>query len=151
MPPLNPLNDEAAMNQRTLLLSLVIGLATPAIALSQTPDVQTSAPAMATQRPASLMPLYVGFATAQALDIHSTQLAIDRGASERNPLLRVFGANNPWAAAVVKAGVTTSAIWSAEQMWRRNRRLSAVVLMTAVTALQVAVDAHNYRVAANLR
>lgn len=97
------------------------------------------------------MPLYVGLASAQAFDIHSTSLAIDRGARERNPLLRALGPDNTWAAVAVKASLTGATIWTAERMWKRHHRMNAVVLMAAVTALQAAVDAHNYRVAARLR
>jgi hypothetical protein len=137
------------MNQRSLLLSLVIALGVPALAWSQT--TEPPAPVLLTSRPAPLIPLYVGFASAQALDIHSTSLAIDRGARERNPLLKVLGADTTWAAVAVKASITGATIWTAEHMWKRNRRMSAVVLMVAVTAFQTAVDAHNYRVAARLR
>lgn len=139
------------MNQRVLLLSLLIACGLPALAWGQTTATLAPAAAVITRRPAPLIPLYVGFATAQALDIHSTALAIDRGARERNPLLKALGPDNTWAAVAVKAGVTGATFWTAERMWKRNRRMSAVVLMAAITALQTAVDAHNYRVAARLR
>jgi len=137
------------MNHRALLFSLVIALGIPALASSQI--IGTSAPAVTIGRPAPLMPLYLGFATSQALDIHSTSLAIDRGALERNPLLKALGPDNPWAAVAVKASIAGATIWTAENMWKRNRRVNAIILMVAVTALQTTVDAHNYRVAARLR
>lgn len=139
------------MNQRALLLSLVVAFGIPALASGQTTEAPTLAPAVTTSRPAPLMPLYLGFAASQALDLHSTRLAIDRGGRERNPLLKAFGGDNTWAAVAVKVGLTGATIWTAEHMWKRNRPMSAVVLMAAVTALQAAVDAHNYRVAARLR
>ena len=139
------------MNQRSLLLSLVIALGVPALAWSQTPELPAPEPVLTASRPSLLLPLYVGFVSAQAFDIHSTSLAVDRGAGERNPLLNVLGSDNPWAAVAVKAGISGAAIWTAEQMWKRNRRMSAVALMVAATAFQTAVDAHNYRVAARLR
>lgn len=139
------------MNQRVLLLSLLIACGLPALAWGQTTASPAPAAAVITRRPAPLIPLYVGFATAQALDIHSTSLAIDRGARERNPLMKALGPDNTWAAVAVKAGVTGATFWTAERMWKRNRRMRAVVLMAAITALQTAVDAHNYRVAARLR
>ncbi len=139
------------MNHRTLLLSLLIACGLPALAWGQTTATPAPATTVITSRPAPLMPLYAGFAAAQALDIHSTALAIDRGARERNPLMKALGPDNTWAAVAVKAGITGATIWTAERMWKRNRRLNAVVLMAAVTAFQAAVDAHNYRVAARLR
>lgn len=139
------------MNQGSLLLSLVIALGVPALAWSQTTEPPAPAPVRLASRPSPLVPLYVGFASAQAFDIHSTSLAIDRGARERNPLFRALGPDNTWAAAAVKASVTGATIWTAERMWKRNHRLHAVVFMAAATALQAAVDAHNYRVAARLR
>ena len=139
------------MNQRALLFSLVIAFGTPALAVSQTTGMPTPEPAVTTSRPATLMPLYFGFAASHALDMHSTSLAIDRGGRERNPLLKALGPDNTWAAVAVKASITGATIWTAENMWKRNRRMNAVVLMVAVTAFQTAIDSHNYRVAARLR
>lgn len=139
------------MSHHALLLSLVLALGTPAVASSQISEPPAPAPAPTNSRPAPLMPLYVGFATTQLLDMHSTHLATERGAEERNPILKALGADNRWAAAAVKSGITGATIWTAERMWKRNRRTSAVVLMAAVTALQATIDAHNYRVAARLR
>ena len=139
------------MNQVARLLFLLIACGLPTIAWSQTTAPPVPAVAIITNRPAPLIPLYVGFASAQALDIHSTALAIDRGARERNPLLKALGPDNAWAAVAVKASITGATIWTAENMWKRNRRMNAVVLMVAVTAFQAAVDAHNYRVASRLR
>lgn len=139
------------MHQRTPLVLLLIAFGLPALASSQTTAPPSPAAAIAPSRPAPLMPLYVGFAVAQALDMHSTSLAIDRGARERNPLLQALGPDNTWAAMALEAGLTGATIWTAERMWKRNRRMSAVVLMAAVTTFQAAVDAHNYRVAARLR
>src|SRR5438552_12255933 len=57
----------------------------PAIAAAAAP---VSAPgATALKRPAALPALYVSFAGLQALDIHSTLAAIDRGARETNPIV----------------------------------------------------------------
>lgn len=139
------------MNQVARLFFLLIACGLPTLAWSQTTATPVPAVAIITSRPAPLIPLYVGFASAQALDIHSTALAIDRGARERNPLLKALGPDNTWAAVAVKTGITGATIWTAERMWKQNRRMSAVVLMVAVTAFQTAVDAHNYRVAARLR
>ncbi len=139
------------MNQRALLFSLLVTLGIPALASSQATEAPTLAPAVTTSRPAPLIPLYVGFAASQILDIHSTHLAIERGGRERNPLLKAFGGGNTWAAVAVKASLTGATVWTAERLWKRNRRMSVVALMVAVTGLQAAVDAHNYRVATRIR
>jgi hypothetical protein len=139
------------MYLRSLLFSLVIALGVPSLAWSQAMEPPAAEEELRVSRPSPLVPLYLGLAAAQALDLHSTALAIDRGARERNPLLRALGEDNTWEAAAIKAGLTGATIWTAERMWKRHHRVQAVILMAAVTAFQAAVDAHNYRVAARLR
>lgn len=137
------------MNQRALLL-VVFCLSVPSVTAAQTDSRPAPDTKLSPSRPGPLLPLYVGFATAQALDLHSTYVAIQRGGREGNPLVSLVS-KRPVAAVAIKAGLTGGTIWAAERMWKRQRRTGAVVLLAAVTALQAAVDAHNYRVAARLR
>ena len=96
------------MNQHALVLFFALYLSVPAIGLEQTiataPVPQLSTEPASTNRPGSLIPLYVGFATAQALDLHSSYLAIDAGGRERNPVS--FVSQHPLATVGVKVGVT---------------------------------------------
>jgi hypothetical protein len=136
------------MNFTALVLSVALGLGLPALASSQAVQVPVRA---AATRPPPLVPLYVAFVTAQTLDVHSSRLAISRGGVEMNAVMREALTNRPWLAVAVKSGVTAGVMVGSERLWRRNRRRGAIVLMAAVTALQLGVDAHNYRVAAQLR
>jgi hypothetical protein len=94
-------------------------------------------------RPRALVPLYVSFATLQALDVHSTSRALDAGAGEANPLMRGV-AHRPAALLAVKAGGAASAIWLAHKLSKRSRT-GAIVLMAAVNSAYAMVVAHNYR------
>src|SRR5690349_8127822 len=66
------------------------------------------------QRPAALVPLYVSFASLQALDAHSTTRALDRGAVEANPLMKGLAGNTAGLFAV-KAAATAGVVYSAER------------------------------------
>ena len=90
-----------------------------------------------------LVPLYVSFATLQALDAHSTLKAVDRGYVEVNPLVASFSKNGA-AMAVMKVAVTTSVIVGSEKLWRHNR-VAAVAAIIAVNGAYAAIVAHNYR------
>ena len=108
-------------------------------------QVQIPAPPLARRRPSALMPMYVSFASLQALDAHSTSRALDRGAVEANPLMRGLAGNTAGMLAI-KAGATTAVVYSAERIWRKNRT-AAVVFMLAVNSAMALVVQHNYRVA----
>lgn len=138
------------MKFSVLLLSAVVSLGLPVLALSQA--IEDGPPAVdEAARPGALVPLYVALAAAQALDVHSSRLAISRGAHEMNSVVRDSLTNRPWAAVAIKAGVTAGMLVASERLWRRKRRTGAVVLMAVVAAMQFGVDVHNYRVAAQLR
>ena len=102
------------------------------------------APPLARRRPSALMPMYVSFASLQALDAHSTSRALDRGAVEANPLMRGLAGNTAGMLAV-KAGATTAVVYSAERIWRKNRT-AAVLFMVAANSAMAWVVQHNYRV-----
>ena len=98
-----------------------------------------------TQPRGVLVPLYVSYAGLQLLDAHSTNSALDNGASERNPMMRGM-ASRPAALLAVKAGVTVSTILIAERV-RRKSRTGAIVLMAVLNSAFATVVAHNYAVA----
>jgi hypothetical protein len=96
-----------------------------------------------------LVPLYASFAVLQALDLHSTRVALARGAVERNPLAAGL-VNRPAAFIAVKAGAVAGTVYLAEQV-RPHSRIGAIIVMGALNSLYATVVAHNYRVAARAR
>jgi hypothetical protein len=92
----------------------------------------------------ALLPLYVSFAALQVLDAQTTIAALDRGATEANPLMRGIAGNRA-ALFAVKAGTTAGAIYLAERL-RTHSRVSAVLLMAGFNSLYATVVAHNSRV-----
>src|SRR4051794_38687864 len=74
-------------------------------------------------RPPSLLPLYAGFATLQALDYASTTRALaSGGAHEANPIMRSI-VNSPPAFIAVKAAATAGVIVAGERCGRRTASL----------------------------
>ncbi len=118
-----------------------------AAALAQVarPASQVFAPAAAERavRPAPLVPLYVSFASLQALDVHSTTRALNRGGVEGNPLLKGI-AGNPVALSALKIGGSAATIYAAEKMWKKNRK-TAILFMLAANAGMAFIVQHNYR------
>ena len=94
--------------------------------------------------------LYGTLAGLQAYDGWSTLSAVQRGATEANPALGGVASNSGamWA---VKAGATVASIYAAERLWRRHRRVEAVVTMVAVNGLMAAVATHNASVLRGLK
>lgn len=100
-------------------------------------------PALAQDRPAPLMPLYVSFASLQAIDYASTSAALANGHVELNPMMRPI-VGQPAAFAAVKVAGTAGVIWLGEKLWKRNR-VASVVMMAALNGTMVSVAARNYR------
>jgi len=111
------------------------------------PMVETAALAThpPTPRPTPLVALYVSFATLQALDIASTQMAIRAGGVEANPVVAPL-AGSPLAMTVAKAGVAGAMIYASERLWKTHRKAALMTMIGLNVALGAAV-AHNYRVA----
>jgi hypothetical protein len=106
-------------------------------------------PVNATRRPAMLVPLYVGFATLQALDARSTMTALGHGATEANPLLGgVTGHAGAFLA--VKMGAAAGTIFVTEKLWKRNP-VAAVALMVGLNSAYAIIVSHNYQVARGMR
>ena len=98
----------------------------------------------AVHRPALLVPLYMSFATLQALDIHSTLRAPQFGGREANPVLQgVVGSPGGFIAA--KAGIAAGMIYVTEKLWKRNRA-AAIITMLALNSTYSVVVGHNYAV-----
>jgi hypothetical protein len=123
--------------------------ATPAAAVESAAasDIDWSLPAVhfgqkERSRGVLLPVLYVGLSSLHAFDAYSTSSALSRGAKEANHLMQgVAGhASAMWA---VKGGVTAATIFTAERLWRSNRKAQAILLMVGSNAMMAAVAANN--------
>jgi hypothetical protein len=132
-----------------------IGLAAAAISAAapveqfvvRTPELPGGARrAAAGSRPGLLTPLYVSFATMQALDMHSTLRALNNGGREANPMMGSV-VKSPAGMAALKATTSLGIVMLSERLWKQNRA-AAVVTMVALNAVYGAVVTHNYSVAA---
>lgn len=113
------------------------------IVVALAPDAAVAQERRTHERPPALVPLYISFATLQALDAHSTLSAIDVGARETNPVVR--GAMTmPAGMVALKAGTAVGVVYLTEKLWRRNR-VAAVVTMIALNSAYATIAAHNYR------
>ena len=101
------------------------------------------------KRPSGLVPLFASYVVLQALDVHSTLTVLDAGGVEQNMFMNPF-VGKPAAFIAFKAGLTAATLLAADRLSRHNRAAS-YVLMAALNSAYVAVVAHNYRVAAQLR
>ena len=95
------------------------------------------------QRPDALLPLYLSYATLQALDVHSTLRALDRGAVEANPLMKNL-TESPASLVAVKAASAAGVLYTTEQLWKKNPA-AAVVFMIAANSAMAWVVQNNYR------
>jgi len=140
-----------------LILTLIAAGAAPRAASAQALDglspaieagsmlaTPIAAATPAPQRPAALVPLYVSFATLQALDTASTMRALNRGGAEANPLVApVVG--SPAAFIGAKAAASALAIVATERLWKDHRTL-AIATMIGTNVGYSLVVAHNIRV-----
>jgi hypothetical protein len=93
-------------------------------------------------RPSVLPALYVSLAALQGYDAYSTLRVVKQGAVEVNPMMRgVVG--HPAAFIVVKSAATFASIYAAERLWRKDHRVTAIVLMAATTGTMAVLAAHN--------
>lgn len=110
--------------------------------------VRALAPRENPRRPAPLVPLYMGFAALQAGDVVSTFRALDRGASEANPVMGGLVQHRA-AFVALKAGMTAGTLLMSERLWKKNR-VAAVAMLVALNGAYAAVVAHNARVVSSL-
>jgi hypothetical protein len=131
-------------------------IATPVSAADvDTPPVEANARLVLTREASvtrgPLLPvLYGTLAGLQAYDGWSTVNAVRLGAREANPAVAGIATNSHamWA---VKTGATLVSIYAAERLWRRHRRMEAIVTMLAVNSVMAAVAAHNASVMRGLK
>ena len=127
----------------TLFISLALLPAT-AYAQPAEPDQSPSAVTEPAPRPVLLTTLYAAFVGLQALDVHSTMLAVQSGAGqEANPALRQIGSPALFA---MKAGTTASIILASERLRKDHHPLAAVMLMIGANSAYAMITAHNYAV-----
>ena len=119
-------------------LAKAVAAASPAITLSVSSVYVPKA-----KRPALLPALYATLGAMQVWDAVSTSAALKAGAHEANPTAAPF-AKNTGALLGLKAATTTSTIFFAERMWKKNR-VGAVVLMAAINGATAAVAMNNMR------
>jgi hypothetical protein len=89
--------------------------------------------------------MYGVFGVLQVLDAHSTLRAIDRGASEFNPVVRPF-ASSPTALISFKAASSAGVLYLTERL-RKKHPVAALAFVIAVNSAQAYVVAQNYRIA----
>lgn len=85
----------------------------------------------------------------QALDVHSTIRAMDRGAVEANPLMAGIVKNRA-AFIGVKAGLGAGFMYATHRMAKRSK-VSAIVTAAVVNSVYLLVAHHNYKVARSLQ
>lgn len=85
----------------------------------------------------------------QALDVHSTMKAIDRGGVEANPVMAGI-VKNKAAFIGVKAGLGAGFMYATHRMAKRSK-VSAIVTAAAVNSVYLLVAHHNYKVARSLQ
>lgn len=96
--------------------------------------------------------LEVAFAGTQALDYHSTRLALGNGSGREGNALFAGVADSPLGLAVVKSAGTTAIIGLSETLWRRGKHKTAIIMLGAVTGFYgMYVVPHNYGIARNGR
>ena len=96
-----------------------------------------------------LTSLYVTTGITQALDIHSTLKALDRGGVESNPLLGSLTKNKA-AFVAVKAAVAAGSIYAARKIAKKNK-VAAILTMVAINSAYGFIAHHNYKVAGQRR
>lgn len=110
------------------------------------PPVQVEFRPLIEPQPSNLLrSLYVTTATMQALDVHSTFAALNRGGSEVNPMMDGLTKHRV-AFGAVKAGVAASSIYAAHRLAKHNR-VAAIALLIAINSAYAVVVSHNYKVA----
>jgi hypothetical protein len=143
---------------RSALAALALSSAAVAPTASETAAAATDeqqAPALSRPRfgsrtgSAVMFSLYATTATMQALDVHSTIRAIDRGAVEANPLMGGLVNNRP-AFIATKAAVAAGTIFAAREVAKKNKVAAAITLI-AINSAYAYVAHHNYKLARQLR
>ena len=120
----------------------------PVRATASVPVAVSSEATAPPERGRLLTMLYASFATLQVADLHSTFLALDRGAREANPVMAPFAEHRPLLVGL-KLGAAAGSIYMTERL-RRHSRVAAILTMVAIDSAYLTLVAHNYRVAGRL-
>ena len=123
----------------------VVGIAIMSVVLLATParaDDRSEGKAVRSERPSMLVPLYIGFAALQAVDVHSTLSALGTGARESNPVV-ASAIGSPAGMLMIKAATAAGVVALSERLWRRNRT-AAVLTMIGLNSAYAMIAAHNY-------
>jgi hypothetical protein len=91
----------------------------------------------------SLKVAQAGFVAAQVADLHSTELALSRGAVEANPLMQ----GSSWQRVALKAASTAGVFWAGRTLESRGHRAVAVVATAALATAMAIISGHNYSIA----
>jgi hypothetical protein len=144
---------------KTFLIALLatVGIAAPAraadgdVALSDVVTEFTMIRTASNPARGSILPvLYGTLAGLQAYDGWSTVKAVRLGATEANPAVAGV-ASNAGAMWALKASATMTSVYVAERLWRRQRRVEAIVTMVAVNGMMAMVATHNASVMRGLK
>jgi len=112
---------------------------------------QNEAMKMALEEPAAAPPegrdtgrvaRWLALIASNLFDAGSTQAALNRGAVERNPLMKGI-AKNPWSLFGVKAGVGVGEALLMDLVAKAGRRKEANIGAAAITGLNTAIGASN--------
>jgi hypothetical protein len=122
------------------------GMVAPSEAVAQAWAKEAkAAEAMNARRPSSkaVKALYGSYGVLQGLDMYSTIVARNRGASEVNPMMNVGYTQ----ATALKALMTAATIASVKAMEKKNKKaaIATMITMNAVTAVVVANNFKNAR------
>lgn len=122
-----------------------------AVAMATIPrPITIDAPRGTTPQRALLLSLYAGNSALQGYDAYSTLTALKSNGVESNPIMgRVT--KSTVGLVFVKAGVSAATIYTAERLWRNNRRGHAIAVMLLSNGLMAVVAAHNHSVLGRLR
>lgn len=119
-----------------------------ATTIADAPSPAAESPRTGGRGSGALAPLYASFVALQALDVHSTMRAVDRGARESNPIMAPF-AERPAAFVAMKAATTVGVLYMTERV-RRHSPWRAIVMMAAFNSVYATVVANNYRLGNHL-
>lgn len=86
----------------------------------------------------------VTLAAVSFADLETTGRAIERGYTERNPLLRPF-TDTPGVAGLVSGAISGGVALGAYQLHRKGKRTEARIVVWTWAAIRAAVVVHNVR------
>jgi len=112
------------------------------------PDLRKAPPAEFSRSP-MLVFLYGFTAGTQAMDIHSTRVALEAGAYESNPFMKKVSVHTGGLIAT-KAAMTVGTIVIADRI-ARHHKTTAIVTLIGINVVNVWVAHHNYAVSRSLR